>query len=154
MIAGNHCFNTVINAENEWTKNYPIVYWEINPRFRHSLKQFILLEFNSIEKEAELIDLKKVYRYLAKCTWYRKVSTVKTISLGGQKYYLKNTKPHSQLQIKFCNRTKKLIFRDANELIVDKLLIKNLTVEKLMGATTKSLLSVKYKLNHFRTCPI
>ncbi len=118
------------------------------PKAIHSRRPY------SIEKEAELIDLKKLQAYLAKCTWYRQTSSAKTLSLGGQQYYLKNAKPNSQLQIEFCNRSKKLIFRDANELFVDKLPIKNLTVEKLMGATTKSLLSMKNKIYRFRNCPL
>jgi len=79
---------------------------------------------------------------------------MKTVSVGGQKYYLKEAKPLSHLQIKFCNRTKKLIFRDANELVVDQQPIKNLMVENLMGDTTKSLLSMRYKLFRFRECPL
>jgi len=134
------------NVPNRSLANKPPL--KAYPKATHSGRPY------SIEKEAELIDLKKLHSYLAKCKWYRQCSTTKTLSLGGQQYYLKNAKPNSQLQIKFCNRSKKLIFRDANELFVAKLPIKELTIEKIMGATTKSLFSMKNKIFRLRNCPL
>jgi len=92
--------------------------------------------------------------YLAKCIWYRKVSKVKTISLDRKIYYLKNAKPESYVQIKFCNRRKKLIFRDAKELIVAKLPMKDFSKEKIMEATTEQLISMKKKLFSKRKFPL
>jgi len=106
---------------------------QLNPKAKHSGKAY------SVETEAQLFEMKRVYRYLAKCTWFRKVSKVKTISLDRKVYYLKNAKPESQIQIKFCNRSKKLIFRDAKELI---------------GATTEQLISMKKKLFSARKFPL
>lgn len=110
-------------------------------------------EYN-IEKEESMVDLKRVYPYLAKGNWFRKVSSTKTLSLGGEVYYLKDAEPRSQLQITFCNRSKKLLFRNANELLVAKQPIKNFSTESLMGATTKQLISMKYKLYFSKQCPI
>ncbi len=107
-----------------------------------------------IEKEDQLIQLKRAYNYLSKCTWYRKVSSVKTLSLGRQIYYLKKAKADTQLQITFCNRSKKLVFRDVNEHVIDKTPIKNLTIEFLMGGNKKSLMSIKNKFQKARNCLI
>lgn len=107
-----------------------------------------------INQEQELIDLKKICRYLAKCTWYRKVASSKTISLGGQVYYLKNSIPKSQIQVSFSSRAQKLIFRDDKEQVIDKKPMKNLTLYHLMGASTKELLSIKYKLENRRDFPL
>lgn len=106
-----------------------------------------------LAKEDILIDLKRIYRYLTKGKWYRLVSKAKTVSLGNQTYYLKNAKPGTDLQIHFCNRAKKLVFRDANELVIAKLPLRNLSVQDLMGASVKQLCATWYKLNHLRACP-
>lgn len=117
------------------------------PKAAHSTRPY------SLDKEAQLLDLKRVYRYLARCTWFRLVSKAKTVSLGGHVYYLKAALPGSELQIHFCNRSKKFVFRDANELVVAMIPPKNLSIEDIMGATTKSLISTWYKLNHYRAFP-
>jgi hypothetical protein len=121
---------------------------EAFPNAAHSGRNY------SIAEEEALISLKPVYRFLARCTWYRKVSKGKMISLGGFRYYLKSATPYSQVQIRFCNRSKKLVFRDVNEQILAKCPIKNLTKEFLMGATNKQLVSMKYQIYHLRNCPL
>lgn len=110
--------------------------------------------FYSIEKEAELFDLKRVYKYLAKCCWYRKVSKAKTVSLNAKVYYLKNAIPETHIQIKFCNRSKKLIFRDDKELIVAKFPMKDFSKENILNATTEQLISIKKKLFSKRKFPL
>lgn len=107
-----------------------------------------------VAQEKDLIDLKKVHRYLAQGSWFRLVSKDKTLSIGNQVYYLKNAIKNTQAQVQFCNRAKKLIFRDANELVVAKASVKDLAVEYLMGATAKSLVSTYFKIHHRRKCPI
>lgn len=121
---------------------------QLYPKAKHSGRAY------SVEKEAQLFDLKRVYKYLTKCTWYRKVSKAKTISLDRKVYYLKKAKPESQIQIKFCNRSKKIIFRDAKELIVAKLPMKDFSKENIMGATTEELISMKKKLFSARKFPL
>lgn len=118
------------------------------PKAIHSGRHYELTQ------EHELIKLKKVNRYLATCTWFRLVSKSKSVSLAGQVYYLKNAQAGAELQIHFCNRAKKLMFRDANELMLAKAPIKNLSVEQLMGATPKNMSSIFYKLYNRRDCPL
>jgi len=113
------------------------------PKAKHSAR------FYSIEKEEESIDQKAIFKYLAKYIWYRKVSNVKTISLGGIIYYLSKAKPKTQLEIKFCNRAKKLVFRNDNEQIIAKIPIKGLSIQQIMGSN-KPLKSMLYKINNRR----
>ena len=118
------------------------------PKAKHSGRPY------TVEQEAELISMFRIYKHLAKCLWYRKVSSVKTISLDGETYYLKEATSGTQLEIKFCNRTKKLIFRNAKELIIAKMSIKNFSTQDIMEATTKELILMKKKLFHKRNFPL
>ena len=99
--------------------------------------------FYQVEKEAQLIDMKRIFKFLAKCQWFRKVSSVKILSLDNKIYYVKTAKPGTQLQITFCNRSKKLIFRDDKELIVDKQPLKEFSKEIIMGGSSKDLIAAK-----------
>lgn len=108
----------------------------------------------SIEQEQLCMELKKVYRYLAKGEWFRKVSKDKAIWLGGKVYYIKQAQPHSQIRITFCNRRKKLMFHDVNELLLATLPLKDLTCRSLMGAATKDLIVMRRKIFFRRNCPL
>jgi len=108
----------------------------------------------TVANEAQIINIKRVYQYLAKCRWYRTVSKYKTFSLGGQAYYLKKAIPQAQISIRFCNRAKKLICQDANEQIIQKVSLKNFSSEKLMGNTAEGLIKMKRKIDFYRNCPI
>jgi len=83
--------------------------------------------------EQRLLNMDIVYDYLTRCKWYRKVASNKTVSLGGQVYYLTESKPKEQLEIVFCNSCKHLLFHNDNELLIDMLPIKGMTPEYLMG---------------------
>lgn len=119
-----------------------------SPKAKHSGR------FYCVEKEAALLDMKRIYKYLAKCCWYRKVSKDKTISLDGKVYYLKNAQPNTQIQIKFCNRSKKLLFRDAKELVVAKIPMKDFSMETIMDTTTEQLIAMKQKIFKARKFPL
>jgi len=110
--------------------------------------------FYKIEQEEQVIEMNRIYQYLRKCCWYRKTSNVRTLSLAGNIYHLKNAKPKEQIQIKFCNRTKKLVFRNVKEQIIAKLPIKKFTVQDIMGATSKELIAMKKKLFRARDFPL
>ncbi len=86
-----------------------------------------------VETEEQLIDMKRIYKYLSKCCWFRRVSKAKTLSLDSKVYYLKNAKPETQLQINFCNKRKKLIFQDDNERIVAIHPIKDFSIHYIMN---------------------
>jgi len=118
------------------------------PKANHSGRPY------QVEKEEQMLNMNRIYKYLAKCSWYRKVSKVKTLSLNGKIYYLKAAKPLSQVQITFCNRAKKLIFRDVKEQIVAKISIQNFTIQDIMGATTKELISMKKNLFRVKDFPL
>lgn len=118
------------------------------PKAAHSGRAY------EVAQEKDLIDLKRVHRYLAQGKWFRLVSKDKTLSIGNQVYYLKEAVRNTQAQVQFCNRAKKLIFRDANELVVAKAPVKDLSVEYLMGHSPKKLASTYCKIHHRRKCPI
>jgi len=80
-----------------------------------------------------LIKLKRVYKYLSKLTWFRRVGNNKTISLGGQVYYLSKGIPKQQLKITFKKKSKMLIFQDDKEQKIAKLPIMGISKETLMG---------------------
>ena len=121
---------------------------EVFPAAKHSCRHY------EVAQEKQLLQMSKIYKYLSKCCWYRKVSKAKTISLSGKIYYLKNAQSDEQVQIKFCNRSKKLIFRDAKELFIAKLPIKDFLIQDIMGASTKDLISTKKKLFRLKDFPL
>jgi hypothetical protein len=53
------------------------------------------------EWETELLDLTRIYAYLAQGRWFRKVSNVRTFSLGGYVYGLGQTWANTQVEITF-----------------------------------------------------
>lgn len=108
----------------------------------------------SINQEDKLLQVKRIYRYLSKCEWYRKVSSAKTFSLGGNTYYIKQAKPYSQIQIRFNSRTKKLICQDANELIIAKMPLQKVSLLILMGDSKEGLLKMKRNLEFYKECSI
>lgn len=97
-----------------------------------------------IEKESEQMQLKRVYKYLSKCDWYRTISKGKTFSLANKVYYLKTAEPKAQMHFRFSNRSKKMICRDANEQIIDRIPLKGITIFDMMG-NTQSQISKTYK---------
>lgn len=117
---------------------------QVFPKAAHNARVY------SLQSEEQLLDLKRIYSHLAKYIWYRKVSNNHTLNLGGHKYYVKKATPQSYVQIKFCNRRKKLIFKNEKEQVLAQLPLKKIDHLTLMGTDTKGLLSTFYKINHFR----
>ena len=107
----------------------------------------------SIEQEQELLKTTRIEQYLAKCTWFRKVSSVKTISLG-EIYYLKNAQPSTYVQIKFCAQSKKLVFRDVNEQIVKELFVKDFAKKLVKQQTLNQLVAMRKKLLDNKNFPL
>ena len=85
------------------------------------------------EVEKKKIDLDKVYKFLSQGQWYRKVNKNKTVSLGGQWYYLKKAEPKTKVRGCFCYKQKQVVFRNVKEQIVDSLDIKGISLKYLMG---------------------
>lgn len=83
--------------------------------------------------EAQLICLEKVWAFLAKGKWFRKVASSRTICLGGQVYYVPGTVAGQQLQITFCKQEECLMFHNDKELLIAKIPLKGITRQTLMG---------------------
>ena len=98
-----------------------------------------------LEQEPELLKIERVEAFLATCKWFRKVSTVKTLSLG-KIHYLKQAKPNTALSITFCNKNKKLIFRDVNELIVQEIDASDFVKKLLNFPPIEEMIDTKRKL--------
>jgi len=107
-----------------------------------------------LKKEFQLLDLNRIYNFLAEGKWYRIVSQGKMVSIGAIRYYLKNAIPKSQLQITFDKQTKQFIFRNVNEQIVAQLPIKGISKEELIGDATSGLVSTFKKFNKARDFPL
>jgi len=101
---------------------------ELNPKARHSER------FYAPQREHEMIQMSRVYEYLAKGKWFRKATSNRTVSLGGQIYYVKNAKPKEQFEVSFCPKCQYLLFRNDNEHLVALLPIKGLNKQTLMGS--------------------
>jgi hypothetical protein len=83
--------------------------------------------------EAELLDLDRVFRYLARGHWFRRISQSGTVSLGRQIYYIGSRCKRQQAEITFDLHSHQLRFvNEAGELISAKP-IKGITKEMLMG---------------------
>ena len=66
------------------------------------------------EWEIELLDMSRIYAYLAEGKWFRQVSQVGTVSLGGQIYGLGVTWSRESIEIAFDPDAQLLIFRSAD----------------------------------------
>lgn len=108
----------------------------------------------TIEQEWELLELGKVYNFLAKGIWYRKVSSNKGIKLGTYRYYVKQAKPGTHITITFCEKRKELIFHDVNELLLCTTPLQGITKEILMKSTTTDLLKTYKRLFNARNFPL
>lgn len=94
------------------------------------------------------MNLEYIYNFLAQSKWYRLVASNKTVSIGAKAYYLKKAQAKTQVQINFCPNEKVFIFRDFNELIIDKQPIKELSIKQLMDDHSVEQLK-KIKVNLF-----
>jgi len=91
--------------------------------------------FYQVNQEDNLIQLNRVYEYLSKQTWFRKIANNKTVSLGNQTYYIAGAKPKEQVKITFCKENMKLTFYNEQQTV--QLPIKGITKEILMGNLKK-----------------
>lgn len=87
--------------------------------------------YNPLSEE-KLFSFEKIDTYLDNKTWFRKVSSNRTLSIGGQVYYLPKAKKQSELTISFDVKTRNLIFRDDKELIAN-LPIKGIDFTSITG---------------------
>jgi transposase-like protein len=83
--------------------------------------------------ERELLDLSRVYTYLAQGRWFRQVSAVGTVSLGGQIYGLGLAWKHEQVEVTFNCQTKQLVFCTADGERKQQCSLKGISVSELLG---------------------
>ena len=89
--------------------------------------------FNPLNEQL-LFDKKRIKNYLNNREWFRKISDIKTVSLGGYIYYLKDiklTKLNREAKIVFDVKSDSLVFYNANGLIA-QLPIKGLDFHELV----------------------
>jgi len=85
------------------------------------------------EWEAELLDLTRIYAYLAQGRWFRLASKDGTFSLGGHVYYVGTDWKRQQLEITFDPSDQHLLCHDDAGQLIKRLPIHGITVEDLMG---------------------
>jgi transposase len=97
------------------------------PQARHSGRPY------RPECEANLLDLSRVWAYLAQGRWFRQTSKDFTFSLGGQVYYIGRPYHHAQLDITFDPSDCHLLCRNQAGELAARLPIQGLSVQTLMG---------------------
>jgi transposase len=97
------------------------------PQARHSGR------FYSLDTEAQLLDMQRIYDYLQNGRWFRQVSSVGTFSLGGHLYNVTTRFADQTLEITFNSATRKLICLPEKETTAFQLDIQGLTKTVLMG---------------------
>jgi transposase len=85
------------------------------------------------EWEADLLDLSRVWAYLAQGRWFRQTSKDFTFSLGGQVYYIGRPHHHTQLDITFDPADCHLLCHDQAGQLLARLPIHGLSIQTLMG---------------------
>ena len=85
------------------------------------------------EWEVELLDLSRVYAYLAKGQWFRQVSQVGTVSLGRQTYGLGVTWSRESVEVTFDPADRHLVFRSADGEREKRLPLRGVSTTDLMG---------------------
>ena len=92
------------------------------------------------------MDLDRVYTYLDKGKWYRRTSYNKSVTLGGNVYFVKNAKTRAQVIITFDRETLMLSFHDDKERLLQKIPIKGIDKKILMGEVFWKMTNVQLEL--------
>jgi transposase len=100
---------------------------EVCPQAAHSSRNYHPI------LEQELFSLNRIYTFLSLTTWYRKISTMKTVCIGSNSYYLSKATPHSETRITFDESIQCFVFHDPNGQIIDTKKAKGLTFKELAG---------------------
>lgn len=85
------------------------------------------------EYEAELLDLDRVYRYLAQNRWFRQVTTQGQFTLGTYRYGLGKPWANQEIEITFDPATQEFVCRSEDGQATRRLKAKGLTKADLMG---------------------
>jgi hypothetical protein len=85
------------------------------------------------DQELELFSMQRVYRYLAEQHWWRRVSKVGQIGIGGHRYGVGITYARQDVKIMFNAHTAEFVVVNSQEEEIRRLEPKGLTVEKITG---------------------
>ena len=85
------------------------------------------------QREEQLLDLRRLYSYLAKGRWFRKVSKDGTFSLGSEIYYLHKSWAHQQIEITFDEQTIQFICKSEDATKFKSVSPKGCSKQDLMG---------------------
>ena len=105
--------------------NQPIL--TVFPEAAHSGRQY------RPEYEHELLDLSRIWQYLAKGKWFRLVSKAGTFSIGGQQYYLDYTLAGQQVELSFDPDLSAFACHNEPGDLIAHILILGISFDSLMG---------------------
>ncbi|MGD2207641.1 MAG: helix-turn-helix domain-containing protein [Anaerolineae bacterium] len=98
-----------------------------NPEAQHSGRPFRL------EWEEAMLDMRRVYEYLAPARWFRRTSSAGKFSLGALRYGLGNDFANQILEVTVDAQTQKLVCLSEDGRQKTHFLIQGLTKSNLMG---------------------
>lgn len=111
-----------------------------HPEARHSGRPYRL------EWEEALLDMQRVYDYLAQARWFRRTSSAGQFSLGAQRYGLGKDFANRTLEITFDAQTQELICLSEDGQQETRLPIQGLTKSNLMGELSPLVSQPVYQL--------
>lgn len=97
------------------------------PQAHHSSRPYLL------EWEAELLDLNRIYTYLGRGRWFRRVAKNGIISLGGTVYYVGRQWKQQQIEVAFDPDTHEFCCFDAAGQLLKTFPLRGSSIETLMG---------------------
>ena len=98
------------------------------------------------EWEAEMLDLDRVFAYLASCRWFRRVRANGRLDLGGYDYYLGTTWRNHMLELHFDAQLGSLLGQPVGSEITLTFAPQGLTKTELMGELSHLLALPVYQL--------
>jgi hypothetical protein len=111
-----------------------------HPEARHSGRLYRL------EWEEAMLDMQRVYEYLAQARWFRRTSSVGQFSLGAQRYGLGKDFANRTLEITFDAQTQELICLSEDGRQESRLPIQGLTKSDPMGELSPLVSQPVYQL--------
>ena len=85
------------------------------------------------EQELEIFSMKRVYRHLADQHWWRRVSKMGQIGLGGYRYGVGMAHAHQDVKITFDEDAAEFVVEDSQQKEIKRLKPQGLTVERITG---------------------
>lgn len=111
-----------------------------HPEAQHSGRPYRL------EWEEALLDMQRVYEYLAQTRWFRRTSSLGQFSLGARRYGLGQAFANQTLEITFDAQTRELIYLAEDGQQDVRLPIQGLTKSTLMGELSPLISQPVYQL--------